>query len=214
MVFRAKSSCMIEELLFTRRWPKFSMAQDVAKMDISAYFQAYQSLSEQAPRRAFGQPYLGGRSGYPSTEGVTNRREEHFSIAMVNSQQNWLLPDGTVFELIDYQVPLKAKRSDRDIGKIDMFGLTEHGRAVLVELKVIGHSGGSSDPPPVALLKGLRYASIFEANLQRIADELRETFGRHMILERPDIVVLGEADWWSRWLQESTEVTTAFHRCC
>lgn len=200
---------MTVELLFARRWPKSSLAQDVAKMDITSYFQAYQNLMERAPTRARGRPYLGGRTGYPTTEGETNRREEHFSIAMVNAQQSWLLPDGTQFELLDYQVPLKAKRADRDIGKIDMFGITEHGRAVVVELKVIGHSGGPSDPPPVALLEGLRYAAIVEANLQRIADELRETFGREMVMERPDIVVLGEADWWSRWLPDESDAKTA-----
>ncbi len=200
---------MTVDLLFAQRWPKSSLAQDVAKMDISSYLQAYQSLMDQAPTRASGRPYLGGRTGYPTTEGETNRREEHFAIAMVNAQQSWRLPDGTQFELIDYQIPLKSRREDRDIGKIDMFGLTEHGRAVLIELKVIGHSRGSSDPPPVALLEGLRYASIVEANLQRIAVELRDIFGRHMVMERPDILVLGEAEWWSRWLQEGTDIKTA-----
>lgn len=192
---------MAVDLLFVRRWPKSTLATDVAKMDASSYLKAYESLLEQAPRRAPSQPYLGGRTGYPTTEGKTNRREEHFAIAMVNAQQSWLLPNGTKFELLDYQVPLKAKRSDPEIGKIDMFGLTEHGRAVVIELKVIGHSGGPSDPPPVALLEGLRYASIVEANLSRIAQELRENFGRKMVLEKPDIVILGEADWWSRWLR-------------
>ena len=131
---------------------------------------------------------------------------------MVNAQQSWPLPDGTRFELLDYQVPLKAIRADSGIGKIDMFGLTEHGRAVMVELKVIGHSGGPSDPPPVALLEGLRYASIVEANLQRIADEVREIFGREMVLEKPDVLILGEADWWPRWLHKGASTTQALER--
>jgi hypothetical protein len=42
------------------------------------------------------------------------------------------LPDGTRFELLDYQVPLKAIRADSGIGKIDMFGLTDHGRVNFV----------------------------------------------------------------------------------
>tara|TARA_R110002110_G_scaffold179492_1_gene384960 strand:+ start:304 stop:2034 length:1731 start_codon:yes stop_codon:yes gene_type:complete len=200
---------MNTDILFARRWPKSSLSQDIAQIDIASYFQAYQDLKRLAPKRAHGRPYLGGRFGYPSTEGKTNRREEHFAIALVNAQQVWCLPDGTKFELLDYQVPLKATRADRKIGKIDIFGLTEHGRAVLVELKVIGHSGGPSDPPPVALLEGLRYASIVEANLHRIAEEVRDTYGREMLLERPDIMVLGEADWWSRWLHAGTEAKTA-----
>lgn len=193
---------MTIDLLFNRRWPKSSLDEDIAQMDASSYSAAYQCLMDQAPKRENNRPYLGGRTGYPSTIGKTNRREEHFAIAMVNAQQCWNLPDGTQFELLDYQVPLKATRADRKIGKIDMFGLTEHGRAVLVELKVIGHSGGPSDPPPVALLEGLRYSSIVEANLERFADEVLETFGRKMVLEKPDIVILGEAEWWTRWLPE------------
>lgn len=191
---------MSVDILFSRRWPKSSLAQDISNMDVETYLQAYRNLMAQAPKRPHGRPYLGGRTGYPDTEGATNRREEHFAIAMVNAQQGWTLPDGTALELLDYQVPLKARRADREIGKIDIFGLSEHGRPVVVELKVIGHSGGPSDPPPVALLEGLRYAAILEANLERIAEELRKSFGRQMVLERPDVVILGEADWWSRWL--------------
>lgn len=199
---------MSTDLLFARRWPKSSLRQDIARMDVASYAQAYESLRAKAPKRALDRPYLGGRTGYPSTEGKTNRREEHIAIALVNAQQVWHLPDGTRFELLDYQVPLKATRADREIGKIDLFGLTEHGRAVVVELKVIGHLGGPSDPPPVALLEGLRYASVVEANLPRMAEEVRKTFRRNMVLERPDIVILGEAAWWSRWLHADTEART------
>ena len=197
------------DLLFPRRWPKSSLAEDISNMDVAAYREAYRSLMTQAPKRPPARPYLGGRTGFPNTEGATNRREEHFAIAMVNAQQSWTLPDGQALELLDYQVPLKARRADREIGKIDMFGLTEHGRPVVAELKVISHSGGPSDPPPVALLEGLRYAAILEANLARIADELRKRFGREMIPERPDILILGEAEWWSRWLGPGDAVKSA-----
>lgn len=176
------------------------MAQDISNLNVASYLQAYRSLTARAPKRTQDRPYLGDRTGFPTAERATNRKEEHIAIAMVNAQQGWTLPDGTALELLDYQVPLKARRADRAIGKVDMFGLTEHGRAVVVELKVIGHSGGSGDPPPVALQEGLRYAAILEANLDRIADEFRRRFGREMILERPDIVILGEEDWWLRWL--------------
>lgn len=203
---------MDTDLLFSRRWPKSSLAKDVAQIDIISYSQAYLELKTQAPTRPPDREYLGGRSGYPSTTGKTNRREEHFAIAMVNAQQNWLLPNGVLFELIDYQVPLKASRADREIGKIDMFGITEHGRPVVVELKVIGHAGGPSDPPPVALLEGLRYAAIVEANLGRIADECRKRFGREMRLERPEIVILGETDWWSSWLLDNVDFTMALEK--
>ena len=178
-------------------------------MDVDAYCKAYEELSNAAPKRPLERPYFVGHTGFPSTVGKTTRREEHFAIAMVNAGQSWLLPDGTRFDLIDYQMPLKAVRGDREIGKIDLFGLTETGRPVIVELKVVGHSGGPSDPPPVALLEGLRYASIVEANLKRIASEVRTKFGRSMVLEKPIVLVLGEADWWSRWLGDDGQIKEA-----
>jgi hypothetical protein len=203
---------MAIDLLFSRRWPKSSLADDIANMDVALYLDGYRDLIAQAPARPSNRPYLGGRTGFPNAKGVTNRREEHFAIAMVNGQQGFKLPDGTALELLDYQVPLKARRADREIGKIDMFGLTEHGRPVVVELKVIGHSDGSSDPPPVALLEGLRYAAIIEANLERIAHELRTKFGREMRTEKPDVVILGEAEWWSRWLATDDMVKSALEK--
>lgn len=194
---------MSTDILFNRSWPKSSLLEDISNIDVVSYTQAYNKLMEAAPNRPFVRPYFIGHSGYPSNNKETNRKEEHVCIAMVNMQQNWRLPNGTYFELLDYQVPLKATRGDSRIGKIDMFGLTECGRAVVVELKVIGHSGGSSDPPPVALLEGMRYASIVEANLKRIAHEVRVTFGRNMVIEKPIIAVIGEAEWWKGWLKNS-----------
>ena len=192
--------------LFNRRWPKSYLVQDIDQMDALAYAQAYRDLKEQAPKRAYDRPYLNprDRDGYPSTTGKTNRREEHFAIALWDAQPVWAMPDGTKFKLLDYQVPLKARRADTGIGKIDIFGLTEHGRAVVVELKSVGHSGGPGDPPPVALLEGLAYAAIVEANLERIAKEVRRTYDREMVPEKPVIVVLGEAGWWSGWRQVKT----------
>ena len=174
-------------------------------MDVASYSQAYQDQMTQAPERALSQPYLGGRPGYPSsTNENTTCKEEHLAMALVNAQPGWYLPDETKFKLLDYQVPLQSAQADAGIGKIDMFGLAENGRALVVELKVISHTGGKGNPPPVALLQGLRYASIIEANLQRIANEVQMTFGRNMVLEKPDIVVLGEMEWWSYWLRART----------
>jgi hypothetical protein len=203
---------MTFDILFNRRWPKSTLLDDIATMEVGAFCQAYMELSKAAPIRPLARPYFVGHTGYPSTIGETNRREEHFAIALVNAGQSWLLPDGTSFDLLDYQVPLKAAQKDYGIGKIDLFGLTESGRAVVIELKVIGYSGGPSDPPPVALLEGLRYASIVEANLDRFASEINKTFGRRMVPEKPIILVLGEADWWPRWLASDGKIKRALEQ--
>jgi hypothetical protein len=45
-----------------------------------------------------------------------------------------------------------------------------------------------------------------------MAEEVRNTFGRKMVQEKPDIVVLGEAEWWSRWLHGGTDAKTVLEQ--
>jgi len=115
-------------------------------------------------------------------------------------RRRWPLPKGGWFRYIDYQVPLKAKRDDRDIGKIDMIGLSDQGRVIVIELKVIGESEGFSDPPPTALMEGLRYAAIVEANHGQIKAEIEQKYGLKVSDHRPAVLVLGEQNWWASWL--------------
>ena len=130
----------------------------------------------------------------------SNRREEHIAIALVNLDQRWSFDGLGEFAFLDYQLPLKAKRSDIGIGKVDLLGLARQGQLLVVELKVTGHTGGRSDPPIVALLEGLRYAAILVANLARLSEEVRlatgSTLSEHAA---PDVVVLGERSWWQTW---------------
>src|SRR5262245_18122017 len=97
--------------------------------------------------------------------------------------------------LIGYQVPLKARRIDA-IGKIDLLGLLDDGRVCVIELKA---PDGCGDSPFRALIEGLSYAAVLEAN--------RAAFNEEVLARYPDaadktplvVVVLGPTSWWQAW---------------
>lgn len=132
--------------------------------------------------------------------GLSNRKEEHCAIALVNLGRRWPRPDGGWFRLLDYQVPLKARQSDARIGKIDLLGVTDRGRLMIVELKVPGRGGSRSDAPPAALMEGLRYAAIVEAELEAIAFQAEHRFGAKVARMPPIVHLLAPRAWWSSWL--------------
>ena len=187
-------------LLFQRDWPRRALDRQIGDIDTIDLCREYEQLVLDAPRRdPGGKNYFVGHNGIPSSTSGSNRREEHIAIALVNMRRRWPLPDGGWFRYIDYQVPLKAKRNDQGIGKIDMIGLSDRGRIIVIELKVIGESGGISDPPPTALMEGLRYAAMVEANHGQIKTEIEQKYGLKVADERPAVLVLAEQNWWKSW---------------
>ena len=189
--------------LFRKTWSRRRMADEIAAIEVVAVKEEYDRLRSSAPRRA---SYFVGHSGVPSSSGWTNRREEHVAIALAGLDVQWPLGDGSLVRFLDYQVPLKSRRADLGIGKIDLLGLSETGRLVVTELKVVGESGGNSDAPVTALMEALRYAAIVQANQQTIADEIGSLLGLLVSPEPPLLLILGERAWWDRW---SCGITTA-----
>ena len=187
--------------LFQRDWPRRALDKQIRDIDAGVICFEYEQLLLDAPRRDPGnKPYIVGHDGIPTSSFGSNRREEHIAIALVNMRRRWPLPKGGWFYYVDYQVPLKAKRDDRRIGKIDMIGLSDQGRIIVIELKVIGESGSISDAPPTALMEGLRYAAIVEANHDQIKTEIEQKFGLKVSDDRPAVLVLAEQSWWTSWL--------------
>ena len=187
-------------LLLRKRWPIRGMADDIADVDVQEICREYRDLRNLAPKRKPKRRYFVGHNGVPSTSGGSNRREEHVAIAVVNLGHTWLLDGLGEFSFLDYQVPLKSKQTDKGIGKVDLLGRTSDGRLLVVELKVIGQSGGRSDPPITAFLEGLRYAAILEANLAALDTELRSSEASSLSVdEKPVVLVLGERSWWQSW---------------
>ena len=157
--------------LFCKRWPTGGLDRFITSVDADALTDEYKLLRENAPRRhCTEKPYFVRRSGAPTgsggEDGSSNRQEEHYAMALWNLQRRWPRRGGGWHCFLHYQTPLKAKRAD-SIGKIDLFGVTDGGRLMVVELKY--RRKGSPDSPALALMEGLRYAAAVEANLLPIA---------------------------------------------
>ena len=163
---------------------------------------AYEALRASAPQRhRFDRRYFVGHDGRPSSGAYTHRIEEHLAIALVNDKPNWSMPEGGSIELLDYQVPLKARRSDAGVGKIDIFGLTDGAIPVVIELTVLGK--GTPDTPLRALLEGLAYAAIVEANESAFRSEISGIARRTTTSGRPDLLIVAPSDYWCYWSSKS-----------
>lgn len=94
---------------------------------------------------------------------------------------------------LDYQFPLKSVQANKGVGKIDLLGLREDGTLAVVELKI----EDSVEDLYVALLEGLIYAAVVEANIAAIADEFRTARGHESGLGRPHVLIIAPPAYWS-----------------
>lgn len=187
--------------LFRKKWTTTDLAENIATVDREALCHEYEELIKCAPQRSGrGKRYFVGHDGTPSSGRASNRREEHYAIALYNLDQEWPRLGGGWFRLLDYQVPLKARQSDSGIGKIDLVGVTDQGRLMVIELKVETSSNGRGDAPPTALMEGVRYAAIAQANLDAIAKEADDLCSVKITQERPTVLLLAPLTWWRGWL--------------
>jgi hypothetical protein len=174
-----------------------------AQLDVPDLVAGYEELVATAPHRHDADRlYFVGHDGRPSSGSHTNRIEEHLAIALVNDHPHWAIPERASVDLIDYQVPLKAHRSDVGVGKIDLFGLTDSGVPTVIELKVLGKD--RADTPLRALLEALSYAAIIEANAPAIESEISTNTGRTTGSGRPDLLVVAPSDYWGYWANKAT----------
>ena len=192
-------------ILFRHRndWRATGLEDSIASINADTLANEYKMLRENAPcRPAVGKAYFVGHSGTPSSRGSSNQREKHYAMALWNLERRWPRRDGGWQRFLDYQTPLQTKRADHGIGEIDLFGVTDRGRLIVVELKYprIGRPG---DAPAYALMEGLRYAAIVEANLQPMAIEVRRKLGVKQVDDKtpPIVQILGPISWWRYWLK-------------
>ena len=125
------------------------------------------------------------------------------AIALWNLNKCWPRLDDGRFRLLDYQFPLYAQQSDKGIRGVDLLGVTKQGRLMVIELKVKPkRKNDRGDSPASALMQGLRYAAIVEANLKVIAAEVESWFKDVTIVEESPIVqILAPTSWWNGWLE-------------
>ncbi len=178
---------------------------DVAgKLDIDALVSAYANLVERAPKRSLNkkQYFQADHDGFPTGDENSNRREEHLALALFNQSHLFDFPGGRDLNIIDYQTPLKSKRDDKGIGKIDLFGVIDSSIPAVIELKIDGIKRRAADTPLRALLEGLAYCAIVEANIADITDEAQSKFNLLFTCTRPDLIVMAPSDYWHSYLNK------------
>jgi hypothetical protein len=173
-------------------------------LDPNELVTAYHRVRESAPHRhERNKRYFVGHSGVTSSGGYSNRREEHLAVALWNSSQagcTFALPDGCTLEFLDYQFPLKARRGDKGVGKVDLFGVAGKSKPCVIELKIHPANTGMGDTPLRAFLEALAYCAIVEENAGDIAQEAFDKFGYEFTESRPTLIVLATEEYWSAYM--------------
>ena len=114
------------------------LARNIRKANRDSLRVEFLELAECAPRRAdAGKGYFEKHDGIPSS-GVRASlwSERILEMALWNEKQSWPHATEDEFCLLDYQVPLYARRSDQNVGEVDLLGITTRRRLMVIELKV------------------------------------------------------------------------------
>jgi hypothetical protein len=174
-----------------------------------ALAEMYQQEVANAPKRYDAdKKFLVGQKGTVARGGKTGKPHEHLSVALVNRFRSAgegldlpMAPAGDTLDSFAYQVPLKVRQSDPDkrIGKVDLIGAIPENRLAIVVLKYVPPSatrGSTGDTPLRALLEGLAYTAIVQANRTEILGEIEAAYGRKLSEDPPTLIILGNTRYW------------------
>lgn len=185
-------------------WPATDLALAIDGIDRNVLVEEYEDARRAAPRRHDqGRMYfVPGHDGRLRGEAASGRFEEHLAMAIWRLQaMRWPRPAGGWFRILDYQFPLQAARANRRVGKIDLLGITDRGRLLVSELKV-APAGGRGKSPMAALMQGLRYAAVVDANKDAIGREAVDSLEVPTVsTQRPIVQILAPKTWWQGWFQ-------------
>ena len=186
--------------LFRKRWNTTGLAATINDMDPDELCREYDALRQAAPIRSDrGKLRFVDRDGRLEAKNPANPSEDHLAIAL------WRLGSGRGpasvgrLRLLDYQFPLYASEADKFLGEVDLLGATDAGRLAIVELKVPHATRARRESPLRALMQGLRYAAVVQANHRAIAAEARARFAIELSDEPPTVQILAPRDWWHEW---------------
>ena len=85
---------------------------------------------------------------------------------------------------------------------MDLLGVSDEGRLVVVELKVKPESSKDrGDDPMTALMEGLRYSAIIGRNRGVIAREVRYCWDIEVADRLPIVQILAPKAWWQGWFE-------------
>ena len=106
-------------------WPN-----EIQRIDVVALCREYEQLRKAAPSRsARDKRYFVGHDGRPQAKNPGSPSEKHLAIALWRRKARWPRAGGGWMCLLDYQFPLKARRSDAGLGEVDLLGATDEGRS-------------------------------------------------------------------------------------
>lgn len=178
------------------------LALNIRKVNQEELHNEFRKLIECGPRRGdSAKSFFEDHCGVPSSgKNADPESEDILAMALWNERTLLTRVEGVEFFLLDYQFPLKSSDSDEGIGEIDLFGVTNQGRLMVIELKVKPKGDNNrGDTPVSAMLQGLRYAAIVQSNLHSIAREMEEKFNCSIQDEPPVVQVLAPENWWLAW---------------
>jgi hypothetical protein len=191
-----------------------------ASLDVDQLCRWYMTEKTTAPLRGLkgGKPYFVEHSGLQDKEHFVagsrgsreGRKEEHLAIALFNeygsSTKGIEADDEGLVWMLDYQLPLKSKSGDKKIGKVDLLALTSTDQLAVVELKYMPVDGTASraDTPLRALLEGLAYCAILDADLECIHQQAIEKFNRPIAKKRPALIVLANDSYWKLYRESKS----------
>ena len=157
-------------------------------------------LRAAAPSRPDrGKRYFVGHEGRLRPKDPRNPAEKHLAIALWRLGTLSARGHVTPVRLLDYQFPLKAEQTDTGLGEVDLLGATTEGRIAIVELKVRRRDGTRGESPVHALMQGLRYAAVAQANMAAIAAEAKDLFEIDVPDGPPIVQILAPESWWRGW---------------
>ncbi|MBW2280782.1 MAG: hypothetical protein JRG76_00660 [Deltaproteobacteria bacterium] len=162
----------------------------------------YEQQKELAPKRRDAEKkYFGQHDGTLPSKPKADK-DEHLAIALYNRCRDegpLELPDGSNLDLIDYHTDLKGSKDDKAIGNIDLLGVTEDDRLVVVALKYVAPEakrGTTGETPLRAVIEGLAYSAILEANIDAVIEDAKSELDRKVSNEKPLVLVIGNLRYW------------------
>ena len=185
------------------------LASAIKEIDLDSLCSEYEMLESLAPNRHDrGMRYFVGHRGVVNTNSPINLSEKHLAIALWRQCELPSQDGASRLRLLDYEFPLKAAQSDAGLGKVDLLGVTTDGRLSIIELKVKPRNGARGDTPVHALMEGLRYAAVVQANMFAIRTEVKDSFGIVISDRAPIVQILALEGWWSGWrdMDQSTRL--------
>jgi hypothetical protein len=171
---------------------KSGLAENIDDLASAEIVDAYYRSITRAPQRPLvRKPFLGNHDGAGGV--AASSREKVAAKAIFNSGSPLQIGSDAV-TVLDYEVPLRARQADREIGEIDLLGLDRSNRLWVIELKV----APNTDTPLKALYQGLRYSAILDANRQGLGAEVLARTGASPIW--PGVIaVAADSTYWTQW---------------